>query len=66
MFYFTLTSKYSKNGYWGLTEDARELLTPKYLAALRVAAKLRDGAPLIPLPPPAPATQPAPAAAAAP
>jgi hypothetical protein len=40
MFYFTLSSKYSKTGYWGLTEDVRELLTPKYLAAVRVSAKL--------------------------
>jgi hypothetical protein len=43
MFYFTLSCKYSKNGYWGLTEDVRELLTPKYLAAVRVAKKLREG-----------------------
>jgi hypothetical protein len=57
MFYFTLTSRYTKNGYWGLTEDARELLTPKYLAALRVAAKLRGEAPQ-------PTTAPAAAAAA--
>ncbi|MEO6434235.1 MAG: hypothetical protein ABIP55_00535, partial [Tepidisphaeraceae bacterium] len=42
MFYFTLSCKYSKNGYWGLTEDVRDLLTPKYLAATRVSAKLRD------------------------
>ena len=53
MFYFTLTCKYSKNGYWGLTEDARELLTPKYLAAARVAAKLHSGAPLVPTTAPA-------------
>jgi hypothetical protein len=45
MFYFTLSCKYSKNGYWGLTEDTRELLTPKYLAATRVAAKLRQPSP---------------------
>ena len=45
MFYFTLTSRYTKNGYWGLTEDARELITPKYLAATRVAAKLRGQPP---------------------
>ena len=44
MFYFTLTSRYTKNGYWGLTEDVRELDTPKYQAATRVAAKLREGA----------------------
>jgi hypothetical protein len=41
MFYFTLSCKYSKNGYWGLTEDVRELITPKYLATVRVATKLR-------------------------
>ena len=45
MFYFTLTSRYTKNGYWGLTEDVRELITPKYLAAMRVLAKLRGDAP---------------------
>jgi hypothetical protein len=44
MFYFTLSCKYSKSGYWGLTEDVRELLTPKYLAAVRVSTKLRGGA----------------------
>jgi hypothetical protein len=59
MFYFTLTSRYQKNGYWGLTEDSRELLTPKYLAALRVVNKLRDRT----LPTTAPAIQ-APAAPA--
>ena len=42
MFYFTLSCKYSKNGYWGLTEDVRELLTPKYLAATRVSSKLKQ------------------------
>jgi hypothetical protein len=41
LFYFTLSCKYSKSGYWGLTEDVRELLTPKYLAALRVENRLR-------------------------
>jgi hypothetical protein len=51
MFYFTLTCRYQKNGYWGLTEDARELVTPKYLAALRVINRLRDGS--LPAPPPA-------------
>jgi hypothetical protein len=47
MFYFTLSCKYSKSGYWGLTEDVRDLLTPKYLAALRVENRLREwkGAP---------------------
>jgi hypothetical protein len=35
MFYFTLSGKNSKNGYWGLTEDVRDLLTAKYLAAVR-------------------------------
>jgi hypothetical protein len=45
MFYFTLSCKYSKNGYWGLTEDVRELLTPKYLAAVRVATKLHQQQP---------------------
>ena len=40
MFYFTLSCKYSKSGYWGLTEDVRDLSTPKYLAALHVAKKL--------------------------
>ena len=30
MFYFTLSCKYSKSGYWGLTEDVRNLATPKY------------------------------------
>ncbi|MEA2711279.1 MAG: hypothetical protein QOF78_3880, partial [Phycisphaerales bacterium] len=53
MFYFTLSSKYSKSGYWGLTEDVRDVLTPKYLAATRVAAKLRGQAPA-PAPAPAP------------
>jgi hypothetical protein len=43
LFYFTLSCKYSKSGYWGLTEDVRELLTPKYLAAVRVSTKLRSG-----------------------
>lgn len=70
MFYFTLTSRYTKNGYWGLTEDARELITPKYLAATRVAAKLREGGlPPAPGSPPQPAPaapSPAPAAAVAP
>jgi hypothetical protein len=47
MFYFTLSCKYSKNGYWGLTEDVRELLTAKYLAAVRVSTKLRS-APVAP------------------
>jgi hypothetical protein len=42
MFYFTLSCKYSKSGYWGLTEDVRDLLTPKYLAALRVENRLRE------------------------
>jgi hypothetical protein len=43
MFYFTLSSKYGKSGYWGLTEDTRDLLNPKYLAAVRVATKLKTG-----------------------
>ena len=42
MFYFTLSCKYSKNGYWGLTEDVRELITPKFLAAVRVSTRLRQ------------------------
>ena len=62
MFYFTLTSRYQKNGYWGLTEDARELITPKYVAALRVINRLRERS----LPARAPAPAPAPAAQAAP
>jgi hypothetical protein len=41
MFYFTLSGKYSKFGYWGLTEDVRDWMTPKGLAALRVSSKLR-------------------------
>jgi hypothetical protein len=40
LFYFTLSCKYSKSGYWGLTEDVRDLTTPKYQAAVRVAQKL--------------------------
>jgi hypothetical protein len=40
LFYFTLSCKYSKSGYWGLTEDVRDLTTPKYQAALRVGEKL--------------------------
>jgi hypothetical protein len=61
MFYFTLTSRYQKNGYWGLTEDARELLTPKYLAALRVVNQLRERT--LPTTAPAPAASPAPSPA---
>ena len=40
IFFFTLSCKYSKAGYWGLTEDVRDLSTPKYQAAVRVAEKL--------------------------
>jgi hypothetical protein len=46
MFYFVLSCKYDKNGYWGLTEDVRDWTTPKYQAALRVAERLAgQGAP---------------------
>jgi len=37
LFYFNLCGRYSKFGYWGLTEDIRDLTTPKYQAAQRVA-----------------------------
>jgi hypothetical protein len=40
LFYFTLSSKYSKTGYWGLTEDVRDLTTPKYQGAARVGESL--------------------------
>lgn len=40
IFYFTLSCKYDRNGYWGLTEDVRDMATPKYQAAVRVAEKL--------------------------
>ena len=40
LFYFNLSCKYSKSGYWGLAEDVRDLSAPKYQAALRVAEKL--------------------------
>jgi hypothetical protein len=32
---------YSKNGYWGLTEDLAQLATPKYQAAVRVAERVK-------------------------
>jgi hypothetical protein len=35
--YFTLVSRYTKNGYWGLTDDVRRLDAPKMRAAGRVA-----------------------------
>jgi hypothetical protein len=40
MFYFTLSCKYSKSGYWGLTEDVRDLRAPKYQGAVRVSERL--------------------------
>jgi hypothetical protein len=40
MFFFTLSCKYTKWGYWGLTEDVRDLGTPKYQGAVRVAESL--------------------------
>ena len=46
MFYFTLSGKNSKFGYWGLTEDVRDLITPKFLAAVRVSTRLRQGNPM--------------------
>ena len=35
--YFTLVSRYTKSGYWGLTDDVRRLDVPKMQAAKRVA-----------------------------
>jgi hypothetical protein len=35
--YFTLVSRYTKSGYWGLTDDVRRLDVPKMTAAKRVA-----------------------------
>jgi hypothetical protein len=35
--YFTLVSRYTKSGYWGLTDDVRKLDVPKMQAAKRVA-----------------------------
>jgi hypothetical protein len=32
---------YSKNGYWGLTEDLTDLGTPKMQAAVRVAERVK-------------------------
>ncbi len=37
LFYFNLNCRYGKFGYWGLTDDARNLNTPKYRAAVDVA-----------------------------
>jgi len=37
--YFTHVSRYTKNGYWGLTDDTRKLDVPKYRAAAEVAAE---------------------------
>ena len=42
LFYFNLSCKYSKSGYWGLTEDVRDLTAPKYQAAMRVSEKLNS------------------------
>ena len=39
-FYFNLSCRYGKFGYWGLTEDARNINTPKYQATLRVAKRV--------------------------
>ena len=35
--YYTLVGRYTKYGYWGLTNDTRRLDVPKYDAAARVA-----------------------------
>jgi len=40
--HFTLTSPYGRYGHWGLTNDARDLRTPKYMA---VAAAAKRAAP---------------------
>jgi hypothetical protein len=42
LFYFNLNCRFGKFGYWGLTEDARNLGTPKYQAAVRVSDALKQ------------------------
>jgi hypothetical protein len=37
--HFTLTSNYGRHGYWGLTNDARDLDTPKYRALASAARR---------------------------
>ena len=44
MFYFDLSGRYTKSGYWGLTEDIRDLSAPKYQAAARVSKRLAETA----------------------
>jgi hypothetical protein len=40
LFYYDLSGRFGKNGYWGLTEDIRDLSAPKYQAAARVSESL--------------------------
>ncbi|MBL0392011.1 hypothetical protein JJ685_12795 [Ramlibacter monticola] len=37
--HFNLTSAYGRHGYWGLTNDARDLQTPKYRAVAAAARR---------------------------
>jgi hypothetical protein len=39
--YFSHVSRYTKSGYWGLTDDVRRLDVPKMQAAVRVARSMR-------------------------
>jgi hypothetical protein len=57
--YFSLTSRYQKWGYWGLTDDIRNLTIPKYVAAAEIAKQYQQGATPVP-PPPVPPVPPPP------
>lgn len=37
--HFTLSSGYDRHGYWGLTNDPRDLRTPKYEAVANAARR---------------------------
>jgi hypothetical protein len=41
-FYFNLNCRFGKFGYWGLTEDARYIDTPKYRAIMNVSSRLNQ------------------------
>jgi hypothetical protein len=45
-FYFTVSSGYGKYGYWGLTQDPRNLTVPKYAAAKTVADRFKESTPV--------------------
>lgn len=46
--YFTLTSRYTKWGYWGLTDDPYNPQMPKYVGAVNVANAKQTGDVVVP------------------